>query len=127
MLIKVKDFMRAPVITTVKDSPVAYVRELMDRKGVNAIPIVAMNGAVDVEGIVTSSDLLFAEDDDMPVRKIMTKKILSVTRDTDAQTAARLMLDKDIHHLLVIEDDHIQGIISAMDFVRLVAKDPSVI
>ncbi|MCB0621410.1 MAG: CBS domain-containing protein, partial [Saprospiraceae bacterium] len=36
--------------------------------------------------------------------------------------AARLMLQHDVHHLIVVEQERIVGILSALDFVRLFAE-----
>ena len=40
MEFKVKDLMKSPLVTTPKTSTIDYVRELMERKNIQAIPVV---------------------------------------------------------------------------------------
>jgi CBS domain-containing protein len=123
MKIQVKEFMSAPVVTTTPDSNVAYVRELMERKGVNAIPVVEMSAEnISVRGIVTTSDLLGVTDESKPVREVMSTNIRVITPEITAGQAANIMTDQDIHHLVVMENGRLTGMVSSMDFVRLVSE-----
>ena len=120
MTTPVKDIMQAPVVTTVEDATVAYVRELMERKQVSAIPIVQiLNEVVRVRGIITNSDIRGISDETLPVTDFMTKPVLTVTEGTTIKTAGELMLKNNCHHLLVMDKNKITGIISSMDFVKL--------
>ena len=122
MRVQVKDFMSAPVVTTTTDSDVAYARELMERKNVSAIPVVDLGEKISVRGIVTRHDICGVSDESTPVVELMTNKILTVSSDTSAQAAANRMLRNQVHHLVVMEEDRIVGMLSSMDFVRLVAE-----
>ena len=119
----VKDIMTAPVITTTINATTAKVREVMERKQVNAIPIVRiMEGEkVQIEGIVTTSDLRGITDETTPVDLIMSSHIESVEKDASISVAAKKMVEKDMHHLIVMDDDRVVGIISSMDFVKMKA------
>ena len=48
---KVQDLMISPVVVTQKNKTVKHVRDLLDRKHINAIPVLSMEG--EIEGIVT--------------------------------------------------------------------------
>lgn len=123
MKIQVKDIMSAPVVTTTIDSEVAYVRELMERKDVSAIPVVEMGeGFIKVRGLLTLYDLSGVTDEDMYVTEIMSTDIRVVPPDMDAAQAASVMVDHGIHHLIVMDTEGIMGILSSMDYVRLVAE-----
>lgn len=122
MRIQVKDFMSAPVVTTTKDSNVAYVRELMERKNVNAIPVVELGEKMKILGIVTRTDICGVVDEEMPVTELMSTELHVVSRTTSAQAAANKMLHNGVHHLIVKEDDRLVGMVSSMDFVRLIAE-----
>ena len=122
MRIQVKDFMTIPVVTTVPERDVAFVRELMERKEVHAIPIVEYDGDIEIKGIITATDLIGIPDETIQAKQVMTKNLMTVSPEMDAREAARLMLDKGIHHLIVLKDDQVAGMVSAMDFVRLVAR-----
>lgn len=125
MRIQVKDFMTIPVVTTVPERDVAFVRELMERKEVHAIPIVEYNGDIEIKGIITATDLIGIPDETIQAKDVMSTKLMTVSPEMEAREAARLMLDKGIHHLIVLKDDQVAGMVSAMDFVRLVAGQPA--
>lgn len=123
MRIQVKNFMVNPVVTTTIDSKLSYVRELMERKEVSAIPVIEMQGKlISIRGIVTKTDWYGIRDEGIPAEKLMTKKVHVITKDASAQAAATMMLRHEVHHLVVMEEGNIIGIISSMDFVRLVAE-----
>jgi len=56
----------------------------------------------------------------VPVKSFMVprEKFITVARDTDAQTAARIMRDRGIGSLFVTNGKEIVGIVSGLDLVR---------
>jgi CBS domain-containing protein len=119
----VENIMAAPVVTTTLGSTTGYVRELMERKQVSAIPIVELQGEkISLKGIVTNSDLRGIKDESTDVEFIMTRRIETVSKSTSIREAARKMVDKEMHHLVVMEQGKLVGIISSMDFVKVVAQ-----
>ena len=123
MKIQVQEFMSSPVVTTTIDSNVAYVRELMERKDVSAIPVLELAGEyMELRGIVTLFDLSGITDESIPVTEVMTDAVQVVSPDTSAVRAANLMTDHGIHHLVVMEKGRIIGMLSSMDFVRLISE-----
>jgi len=123
MTVLVKDFMKAPVSTSVLSSDVGRVRDLMRQKGFNAVPIVEIKGEqILIRGIVTNTDLMGAFDDNVPIEQVMTHGVYVTDPDATAQEAAKLMEHHKIHHLLVIRETRIVGMLSSMDFVKLIAK-----
>lgn len=123
MPIQVKDFMSSPVISCTTDTNVGKVRDLMQLKGFSAIPVVNIKGEkVEIRGIISLRDLAGVYDDNVNVQQLMTQRVNVVPPHTSAQSAANLMQRKHIHHLVVMEDGQIKGMVSAADFVRLVAK-----
>ncbi len=123
MKIQVKDIMSAPVVTTTIDSNIGYTRELMERKDVSAIPVVEMGQEfIKVRGLVTLYDLSGISDEELPVTEIMTREIRVIPPEMEVAKAASVMLDHGIHHLVVMNTEGIMGILSSLDFVRLVAE-----
>lgn len=120
----VKDFMVQPVASMILPNDVGTVRDLMNRKNCHAIPLVDVgdNQKITIRGIVTSDDLVGVYDDEVDIQQVMNKDVHAISPDADAQAAARMMLEKKVHHLLVMEGEKIVGIISSLDFVRLVAE-----
>ncbi len=60
---------------------------------------------------------------DVHVEEVMSPGIVSVARDTPLAEVAETMLKNKVHRVLVMDDrQHLYGIISATDFVRLFAN-----
>lgn len=126
MRIQVKDFMSAPVLTATEKNSIGQIRALMDRKGVHAIPIIEYSkklpqNEVTIKGIVTVTDLSDDLDNHAHIKAVMTPKVYIIHKDSSAQSAAKMMLKQKVHHLVVMDEGKIVGIISSLDFVTLVA------
>ncbi len=127
MRIQVQDFMSSPVSTAVGESRVSEIRALMKRKGIHAVPIIKYSKKlpdveVTIRGIVTGSDLNKEIDDKSPVEEIMSSNIHIIHKHSSAQAAAKMMLKHKVHHLVVMDNGKIVGMISSLDFVKLVAE-----
>jgi len=60
---------------------------------------------------------------EIDVDELMTRDILFVRPETPVATVAKTMIDQRVHRLLVLdEENHLLGLITATDFVRLAAK-----
>ena len=60
---------------------------------------------------------------DVPVQDVMTRELISVKRDTPLKDVAQRMIDAGVHRVLVMgKDARLYGILSAYDFVRMVAE-----
>ena len=126
MRIQVKDFMSSPVSTAVGENRVNEVRSLMDRKGIHAIPIIRYikklpDVEVAVRGIVTVTDLSKDIDGKSKVEEVMTPNIHVIHKHSSARAAAKMMLKHKVHHLVVMDNGKITGMVSSLDFVKLVA------
>lgn len=62
---------------------------------------------------------------DVPVRNLMTRELVSVGPETPVTDVADKIVELDIHRALVLDEDgRLLGIISAIDFARLIAAPP---
>lgn len=118
---QVKDLMVSPVVATTVESDVAYVRELMERKGVSCIPIVGLDG--EVKGIITTDDIIGLPDESLNVTEVMARQVFAVAPTDSVQAAAKEMLSRNVHHLVVMEKRKLAGMLSSLDFVRMVAEE----
>ena len=110
-------------MTTLKTATIDYARELMERKQIHSLPIVKSIEDLEIIGIITSSDLLGIKDGTALIEDYMTNETYRIAVDADIEIAARTMLQEGVHHLLVEDDDNkVVGILSSLDFVRLVAE-----
>lgn len=74
-------------------------------------------------GVLSERDIVqsLGEGDDPAqthVFDVMTEDVVTVDIDTGIELAVKRMLDNEIRHLLVTEDDEPYGIISARDLLR---------
>jgi len=58
----------------------------------------------------------------MRVRDVMTPAPDRVTPEADAREVARLMIRQGFHRVPVVEGERLVGIVTAMDFVRLLGE-----
>ena len=118
MNIKVKDLMIKSVITSMKHKSIGHARDIMSRNNIKSIPIV--NDEMELEGIITSTDILEKSSPHTPISQVMTKKIYTVPMYGDVHIAARVMRNHRINHLIVTDEKKVVGILSAFDLLRLV-------
>jgi CBS domain-containing protein len=127
MRIQVKDFMSSPVTTATEKNTIREIRVLMKRQGIHAIPIVRYakqfpDYKVTIQGIVTATDLNKEIDGNMTAEEVMTPNVHIIHQDSSAKAAAQMMLKRKVHHLVVMDEGKISGMISSLDFVKLVAE-----
>ena len=116
----VSEIMISPVVVTQKTKSLKHVRELLERKKINSIPVLSTEG--EIEGIITASDVARENNDGKLVADIMTSKTRVVSLDSGIQDAAKMMEKHQVHHLVVMDNGQVVGIISSMDFVKFIAK-----
>lgn len=56
------------------------------------------------------------------VKDAMTEDVIAVAPDDDLARAARSMVERRIHRLLVLEGGRLAGLVSSLDVLRLVAE-----
>lgn len=109
------------VVTIDENALVEKAAETMNKFEIGSIIAVKRKKAT---GIVTERDLLkriVAEGRSTKktkVKEIMSKPLLSITPDTDVEEAARLMFEKKIKKLVVMENNRLVGIVSLTDIAR---------
>lgn len=116
--VRVEDLMVSMVMTLTRNQSVGHAQELMAKHGVHALPVT--DGEGKPIGILTSSDLLRDMAKETLVGQVMSKNLKTVPRYADPHIAARLMRNHGIHHLIVVEEHEIVGILSTLDLLRLI-------
>jgi IMP dehydrogenase len=108
-------------ITMTPEQTLADALELMKTHRISGIPIVEKSGKL--AGILTNRDVRFAENPKQPVSELMTRENLAtVPVGTSEVEARRILHQRRIEKLLVVDDDHhCVGLITVKDIEKSVA------
>ena len=104
------------------DDTLSRAQEILDTYRLSALPVLDA-GAVPL-GIITryglaQSELRGKQPDSTHVWEVCSYKPVSLPPDAPLTEAAELMLQHHIHHVLVMQDGVMKGIVSSFDFVKL--------
>lgn len=135
IMLRVRDVMSREVHTVGRNDELAIADALMKQERVRHLPVLDEDG--EVCAVVSQRDLFRgallralgfgsrAEDlmlKQVPVKEAMSTDVLTTPPDTPVADAARLMIERKIGCLPVIENGKLVGIVTETDFVRLVAE-----
>jgi IMP dehydrogenase len=112
---------RDPITFRATDS-LDSVRERCNARNFSfsGFPIVDDGG--NIAGILTSTDIKFAEESQTLVSDVMTPHVITAAKDTDVQTAYELMMENKIGKLPLVENGKLVGLYSFTDVSTLVRK-----
>ena len=144
---KARDIMTRNVLVVGEDTSVSDLIRLFVEHKISCAPV--MNEEGKLVGIVTKTDILgFFLDIDLDisvkealknileyygeqsvtdlqpesiVRNIMTPDPVTADVEATIQTLAQKMVEKNIHRLIITQDNHIRGIVSTLDILYHVA------
>ena len=129
------DVMSRPVVSVPPDAPLKDVAAILVEHGINAVPVVDRHDRL--VGIVSEADLLTLEASPGPAlhcgsavkgpsrhtaRGVMSQSVYTVTEDTDATAAARMMLRHNLKSVPVVDGDRVVGMVARRDLLRLIAR-----
>jgi acetoin utilization protein AcuB len=109
----VASWMSSPVHTVTPETLAADAVTLLRRHAIRHLPV--REGA-QVVGVVTDRDLR-GQAGDTPIRALMSQPVTVVTPRTGIDRAARLLFDRRIGCLPVVEDGQLVGILTQTDAV----------
>ena len=128
----VREYMTPDPFTITADVSVPQALHLMRDKKVRRLPV--LDGRGKLVGIVSDKDLLHASPSPatslavwemnellakLKVEKVMTREVISVSGDTPLEEAARIMSDRKIGGMPVMEDQSLVGIITETDLFKV--------
>jgi CBS domain-containing protein len=134
--ILVEQYMTDEVITIEPDTSLLEAHRLMGIKRIRSLPVIEGEKVI---GLVTRTDLMSSDPSRLasrnnqdlslriltqPCEKVMTKNLISISRDESIIEAARIMLENKVHCLLVMDSQQkLEGIITESDlFLMIVQK-----
>jgi CBS domain-containing protein len=110
-----------PLCTVTPGARVYEALKLMAEQEVGALLVVEDGRLM---GIISERDyarkviLQGKSSQDIPVREIMTERVVCVNQERTVEECMALMTDKHIRHLPVIEQDALIGVVSIGDLVK---------
>ena len=120
----VRDVMTSNPRTVSPNDGIQVAARIMKEEDTGVVPIVENGRAV---GIVTDRDIVLravAEGGvDRPVRDIATRDVICVRPDDSTREAERIMSQRQIRRLPVVEGDRLVGIVSLGDIAVKEGKD----
>lgn len=115
---KVKDIMTKNVASLNPEDTVEHAAQLMKEYNIGSLPVCNEEKVI---GIITDRDIAIrssAEGENVQkqtVRDIMTSNPVTIKSDIDVQDAARIMSERQIRRLLVVESNNLVGVLSLGD------------
>ncbi len=124
---RVEQYMTTDLFTVNQDEAVDLVACLMDWRHIRHVPVEDDRGCL--VGLVSHRLVLrlvangWSRDDGtpVPVREIMQKNVVTVSPETTTIDAIELMKEHRVSCLPVLKDEHLVGMVTETDFVRIAA------
>jgi CBS domain-containing protein len=120
--LKAEDVMATEVLTLDEEMSVKEAADIMAKEGFSYAIITKKGSAI---GIMTERDILkriVAEDKNAKktkVKDIMSSPLVKIERGTDLEKASRLMFEKQIKNLPVVENNRLVGLVNLTDICRV--------
>lgn len=131
---RAKDLMQKDVVTIREDASVDQLCDLLQVEHIHGVPVLSAAG--ELVGIVSEEDVVYgvmgvpgppsadrpSGGDGVRVRDIMTSPPVCATEETDVVELCRMMWGMRIHHVPIVREGRVSGIVSSLDLVRAVAE-----
>lgn len=131
----VRDIMTRDIVTLNRNETLRTADDVMRLGRIRHLPIVDDDG--ELAGVVSQRDLFHSglmralgygthaqqnALDSLVVKEAMHTDVVTTTPDTPLSAAAKIMLERKIGCLLVLENGKLAGILTESDFVRLAVE-----
>lgn len=118
---RVEELMSTPVVITQRNVSIKNLKGMLSRKGIGAVPVLEDDGTI--SGIVSASDIIMSTDDETIVEDIMSDRVHIALKNNRVKDAAGMMAKNHVHHLVVMHEGNVVGMLSALDIVRVYAEE----
>lgn len=123
---KVKSLVKREPVVVELGTPLRQAAQIMVRENIGLLPIVSPTDRRRVLGVISERDFVrvFASQrnlDDLNVEDAgTTERVVTIREDASLAEAARLMLENNIRHLVVVDGEgKLVGVVSIRDIVRI--------
>lgn len=126
---RVGNMMSVDPITVDAEASITDAEQLLKSYRISGLPVVADGALV---GVISQTDLLAARSSELiganwgrvRVRHLMTRPAVTVHLNTSVERAARLMLERHIHRLVVVDAEELPiGVLTSTDLLRTLLPD----
>lgn len=148
--LKAADVMTVPVIAITADCPLPRAIAALRERGLSALPVVTAAG--ELVGVISQTDVVRASDeawqtagkfveatrvlgesptaaelaggmlDEVAVQDTCSQGVVSCAPDASLSDVAKLMSDRRVHRVFVIDAGVLTGVVTALDLARTVAS-----
>ncbi len=124
---QVKELMSKNIASVTPDTPIVEVAKIMKKMNIGSVPVCDGDKVI---GILTDRDIVLRDVamgknvEGVTARDVMTVGISTAEPEMDIHEAARLMSDKQVRRLPVVDDDRLVGMLALGDIaVRTKLED----
>ena len=123
---KIEEAMIKSVVTLQEDVSVYEAVKLMNENRIGCLVVLQYGQVV---GIVTERDLLervlekCRNPKETKITEIMTKRVIVGKPDMRLDEAAKLMFEKNVKKLPIVEGNHLVGLVTLTDLARMASLD----
>lgn len=126
--LKVDEIMETDLITVRQEDIIEFVAEMMDWKHIRYVPVEDTKG--NLVGLVTSRMLLkqftkrqrLKNQEAITVEEVMKKNPISISPEASVVDAIKIMKEKKIGCLLVVNDGELVGVVTESNFLSLAGR-----
>ena len=132
--LKVADIMTEHVLTVKENLTLKEVAHVLLRYRISGVPVVSRKGCI--VGIITITDLLRVLSTDLKpsvkdeiflikklqnkkVKDVMTKNVFTLDKKVSIWKAFKVMCEKNIHTLPVVENSRLIGVVGVRDLLNI--------
>lgn len=118
-MVSVREYISTPVILLESDATVADALAYIVKSGHQGFPVVNDGRLV---GVITSSDLVLAKPN-QKITTLMTTNPVTAKPEDDIVSIAGVMAYHHIHHVPLVDGEHVIGIVTATDMLRAIIEN----
>lgn len=112
----VKELMKKPKVID-RDVSLKKASEIIKSQNIGSIIVVREGKII---GIATSDDIINNYGSKKTLFKVMTKKVIEIDPETDVDQAIRIMKDKGVHYLPIVDSVH--GLVGIISYRELLGR-----
>lgn len=117
----VSALMQTQVTTVNMEASIASVEQTLDDKKLSCVPVVDADGKC--FGVISAPDLVHfhrVRGNSLAERawEVCTHTVVEAGPEISVRQAARLMLSNKVHHVVIVENESIVGMVSSLDLVE---------